>query len=86
MLTRPEVYLIVNSYIGVNGGYLGDFSYRTHEEFYPYFCDLDISPSAYEGTTRQRFLTILENADAPTQAKILKGVLKKYPVDFFPPE
>jgi hypothetical protein len=86
MLTRPEVYLIVNSYIGVNGGYLGDFSYRTHEEFYPYFCDLDISPSAYEGTTRQRFLTILENADAPTQAKILKGVLKKYPVDFFPSE
>jgi hypothetical protein len=83
MLTRPEVYLIVNSYIGVNGGYLGDFSYRTHEEFYPYFCDLDISPSAYEGTTRQRFLTILENADAPTQAKILKGVLKKYPIDFF---
>ncbi len=78
--------MITNSYIGVNGGYLGDFSYRTHDEFYPYFCDLNISPSAYEGTTRQRFLTILENADAPTQSKILKGVLKKYPVDFFPEE
>ena len=86
MLTRPEIYMITNSYIGVSGGYLGDFSYRTHEEFYPYFCDLNISASAYEGTTRQRFLSILENADEPTQAKILKGVLKKYPIDFFPEE
>ncbi len=76
--------MITNSYIGVSGGYLGDFSYRTHEEFYPYFCDLDVSPAAYEGTTRQKFLAILENSDALTQAKILKGVLKKYPIDFFP--
>ena len=86
MLTRPEIYMITNSYIGVSGGYLGDFSYRTHEEFYPYFCDLNISASAYDGTTRQRFLSILANADEPTQAKILKGVLKKYPIDFFPEE
>ncbi|KIA84000.1 abortive infection family protein [Flavobacterium sp. AED] len=84
MLTRPEIFMITNGYIGVSSGYLGDFSYRTHEEFYPYFCDLDISPTAYEGTTRQKFLTILENADAITQAKIIRGVLKKYPVDFFP--
>jgi len=84
MLTRPEIYMVANSYIGVDGGYLGDFSYRTHEEFYPYFCDLNISPSAYEGTTRQRFLTILEQSDPLTQAKILKGVLKKYPVDYYP--
>jgi Abortive infection C-terminus len=86
MLTRPEIFTITNNYIGVSGGYLGDFSYRTHEEFYLYFCDLNISPEAYEGTTRQRFLKILEISDAPTQAKILKGVLKKYPVDFFPEE
>ncbi len=76
--------MITNSYIGVSGGYLGDFSYRTHEEFYPYFCDLNITPAGYEGTTRQKFLAILENSDEPTQSKILKGVLKKYPIDFFP--
>jgi len=84
MLTKPEIFMITNSYIGVSGGYLGDFSYRTHEEFYPYFCDLNITPAGYEGTTRQKFLSILENADGPTQSKILKGVLKKYPIDFFP--
>ena len=83
MITKPEIYLVVNSYIGVNEGYLGDFSYRTHAEFYPYFCELDISPEAYEGTTRQKFITILENSDAATQSKILKGVLKKYPIEFF---
>ncbi len=80
-LTRPEIYKIVNDYIGVSGGYLGDFSYRTHREFYPYYCDLDINPDEIPGTTRQRFLTILENSDALTQAKILRGILKKYPVD-----
>lgn len=86
MLTKPEIYMITNSYIGVYNGYLGDFTYRSHEEFYTYFCDLNISPAAHEGTTRERFLTIIQNSDAPTQAKILRGVIKKYPVDFFPEE
>lgn len=86
MLSRVEIYLVVNLYIEVNAGYLGDFTYKTHEEFYSYYCNLDIVPSAYEGTTRQRFITILENADAQTQAKILKGVLGKYPVEYFHPE
>lgn len=83
MLTKQEIYLVVNRYIGVNGGYLGDFSYRTHDEFYPDYCDLDISPNAYEGTTRQRFIKILEESDTNIQVKILKGVLEKYPLDYF---
>jgi hypothetical protein len=29
------VVRVVNDYIGVSGGYLGDFTYRTHQEFYP---------------------------------------------------
>jgi hypothetical protein len=79
-MTRPEVNLIVNRYIGVSGGYLGDFSYRTHAEFYPEDCDLDIDPSQMTGTTRERFITILERADPLTQARIIRGVLHKYPV------
>ena len=54
-LTPQEVMKIVNRYIGVAGGYLGDFSYRTHAEFYPEYCDLDIDPNNYAGTTRERF-------------------------------
>ena len=81
-LTRPEIYKVVNDYIGVSGGYLGDFSYRSHEEFYPYYCDLDMKVEDYRpGTTREVFLKILEAQSGADQAKILRGVLEKYPAD-----
>jgi len=87
MLKKPEIYRLVNDYIGVSGGYLGDFSYRTHQEFYPYYCDVDIDVSQYEpGTTREKFIRILEEADPPAQARIIRGVLRKYPISHFPPE
>lgn len=79
-LSRPEIYSIVNNYIGVDGGYLCDFTYRSHAEFYPYFCDLDIDPLELDGmTTRERFIKILEEASPDDQAKILRGLLKKCP-------
>jgi len=84
MISKKEILLVTRGYIGVNSGYLGDFSYRTHEEFYPLYCDLEIYPSEYEGTTRERFEKILESVDRIAQTKILKGVLKKYPVENFP--
>jgi Abortive infection C-terminus len=78
-LTRQEVLKLVNDYIGVEGGYLGDFSYSSHAEFYPYFCGLDgINPNEIDGTTRQRFIYILENASPLEQAKILRGTLAKF--------
>lgn len=52
-LTRGEIQRIVNRYIGVEGGYLDDFSYASHAAFYPEYCDLDIDPYEYEGTTRR---------------------------------
>lgn len=79
-ISKVEVFKLVNGYIGVSGGYLGDFSYRTHEEFYPQYCDLDINPYSIQGTTRERFIHILQNGDNLTQAKIIRGILKKYPV------
>lgn len=84
MISKKDILLVTRGYIGVNSGYLGDFSYRTHEEFYPLYCDLEIYPSEYEGTTRERFEKILESVDSVSQVKILKGVLKKYPVEYFP--
>jgi hypothetical protein len=78
-LTKRDIYAVVNRYIGVSGGYLGDFSYRTHAEFYGEYCDLDIDPNGYEGTTRERCIQILEGGTPRTQATILKGILEKYP-------
>ena len=50
-LTPSEISRMVNDYIEVHGGYLGDFTYRTHAEFYRYYCDLDIDPNEFEGST-----------------------------------
>lgn len=80
-LNRMMIMKIVNKYIGVEGGYLSGFSYRTHADFYPEHCNLDINPNDYEGTTRARFITILTESDPRTQAKILRGILKICPVD-----
>src|SRR3989344_6619053 len=88
MLTNTDIIKIVNGYIGVNGGYLGEdypgrFSYKTHEEFYPLYCDLEIDPDQYEGTTRERFIKILQSQDNKNQAKILRGIIAKYPLNKF---
>jgi hypothetical protein len=82
-LTTVEIHKLVNNYIGVSGGYLGDFSYRTHRGFYRDL-ELDFDPDKLEGTTRLRFTKILSEATPDVQARILQGILDKYPVDSAP--
>lgn len=80
-LSQQQVMQVVNRYIGVDGGYLGDFSYRSHGEFYIEWCNLpDIDPSApeYFGTTRQRFVQILSSRPPLEQAAILRGVVGRF--------
>jgi len=72
-LHPSEIHWIVNHYIGVSGGYLGDFSYASHREFYAAYCDLKIDPDDYPGTTRQPFLAVLTSADPQCQAAIVRG-------------
>lgn len=78
-MTSQEIMRLVNRYIGVGRGYLGDFSYRTHEEFYPEYCNLEINPYEYDGTTRERFISILSTQPPENQARIIRGILEKYP-------
>ncbi len=78
-MMRKEIHRLVNLYIGVSDGYLGDFSYRTHHDFYPVYCDLDINPNDYAGTTRERFIEFLSSRPPHEQATIVRGVLEKYP-------
>lgn len=77
-IEKRDVLVVVNRYIGVDAGYLGDFNYRSHAEFYEE-CGLDIDPYEYEGTTRERFIQIVTKADPRTQATILRGILERYP-------
>lgn len=78
-LTTGQIHQLVNKYIGVTGGYLGDFSYKTHREFYLEL-DLQVDPDGIQGTTRERFIQILQQSDPSTQARIVQGILHKYPV------
>ncbi len=84
-LTKGQVLRLVNDYIGVIDGYLGQplkFTYRTHREFYPIYCELNsIDPDSMEGITRERFITILLSAKPTDQAKIIRGIFKKFPPD-----
>jgi hypothetical protein len=80
LISLRDADFVTRKWIGVQQGYLGDFSYSTHREFYPDYCDIeDIDPSAIEGTTRHRFETILVREAPARQARILRGVLSKYP-------
>lgn len=78
-MARFEVTRLVNRYIGVQGGYLADFSYASHADFYVEYCELDVDPYQFEGTTRSRFIEILTTRPPREQAKILRGILEKYP-------
>jgi abortive infection Abi-like protein len=82
-LKNPEILKLVHKYIGVSSGYLADFSYRTHHEFYIEL-DLDINPSQLLGTTKERFIQILTENSPEIQARILKGVLARFPVGSSP--
>lgn len=78
-LKKSEINKLVQKYMGVSAGYLADFSYRTHHDFY-IDLDLDIDPHRYDGTTRERFIKILGESAPHIQAKILEGVLSRFPV------
>lgn len=78
-LTRGEIQRIVNRYIGVQGGYLGDFSYASHAAFYSEYCDLEVDPYQYKGTTRERFIQILFLQPPPHQARIIRGLIDRCP-------
>jgi hypothetical protein len=82
-LTRAEINKLVYKYIGVDAGYLVGFSYQKHHDFYVEL-ELDIDPFKYEGTTRQRFTTILEEAEPPIQARIVRGIVERYPPNSAP--
>lgn len=81
-LSKGQVLRVANDYIGVHGGYLGNFSYRTHHEFYSVYCDIDhINPYKVEGTTRESFIEILVSQNPHDQAKILRGLFERFPID-----
>lgn len=79
-LTRSEIGRLVHNWIGVEGGYLGTFSYRSHDRFWLETCDLYVDTNSFAGTTRQCFEDTLFNAEAKDQAAALRAILLEYPL------
>ena len=79
-LSTSEILALVNQYIGVDGGYLGDFNQRTHADFYREYCNLTIDPNKYKGTTRERFIAIISTVPPQDQAAIIRGIINKFPI------
>jgi hypothetical protein len=88
-LTRGEILMVVNQYIGVDGGYLGiedghlgRFTYQTLHEFFPEYCGVEgVDIYQVEGTSRDRFIKVLFTLGCADQAKVLEGVLKRFPAN-----
>ncbi|GIO83259.1 hypothetical protein J25TS5_01910 [Paenibacillus faecis] len=73
----------VLGYIGGENGYLGNFTYASHAQFYPMYCGIDIDLNEFQGTTKQKFTRILSEAEPFIQSKILQGIIDKYTLEFF---
>lgn len=56
------------------------FTYRTHKEFYPEYCGLSKDPGQFQGTTREVFTATFLASTPQEQARIIKGVLERFPV------
>jgi len=80
-LTRREISKLVFDWIGVDGGYLGDFSYNSHDRFWLDVCDKEVDTRAFPGPTRECFIKTLYGATAAEQAAVLEEVLEQYPAD-----
>lgn len=79
-LSSQEIALIVNRFIGVKDGYLGDFHRGSLKSFLAEHGNLDIDIDRYEGTTRQRFIQILQESAPETQARVLRGIIERFPL------
>jgi hypothetical protein len=85
MITPSEISMVVEDYIGTDGGYLNGFSYSIHDSFYQRYCEMDVDAAAYRAkglTTRRAFIEILKDAKPRDQARIIRGVFEMLP----PPE
>lgn len=86
-LDETEIYSLVYDYIGVEGGYLKEFTYRLHNEFYPRFCGFTVDVPGVRariGTTKEAFIAILRDAESEHQARIVEGVFAFLPLERFP--
>ncbi|WP_425216000.1 hypothetical protein [Tumidithrix helvetica] len=89
-MKAQEVLSLLHQYIGLSEDFsLGDFTPQTLIEFYPEYCGFELEHFFYrykgslyiEDNVYRRFITILLRSPADRKAKIIRGVLKRFPLD-----
>ena len=78
-LTRRDIGRLIHNWIGVDGGYLGSFSYANHNRFWLEVCDIPVDTNRFDGTTRECFEKTLLEVKAKDQAAALRAILNDYP-------
>ena len=80
-MSRLDINKLMERYIGSSGGYLGTFG--SHPELLRFYvdCEVDVIPTDYPGSNKERFRAVLENASAADQARIIRGILKRHPAE-----
>ncbi len=78
-MTELEKKRLLKLYLGVRGGYLGNFDNIGVLERFFIECGLEADPRAFEGTNRTKFERILNDASAGDQATIIRKALDCHP-------
>jgi hypothetical protein len=79
-MTKSEILKVVNLYIGVSGAISEILATVPTRNSTRTIAISTLTPHEYEGTTREQFISILSSAGPWIQAKILRGVLERFPV------
>ncbi|MEE3716322.1 hypothetical protein V2H45_06150 [Tumidithrix elongata RA019] len=89
-MKAEEVLSLLRQYIGLSEDFvLGDFTPQTLTEFYLEYCGFEVEHFFYryqgspyiEENVYRRFIAILLRSSPDRKAKIIRGVLERFPLD-----
>ncbi|MEE3719546.1 hypothetical protein V2H45_22645 [Tumidithrix elongata RA019] len=79
------IFRLIDRYIGSSECFfLGDFNDQTLVEFYPKYCEFELEAELIQFMGRniyERFAAAFFTASCTHQAKIIRGVLKRFPLN-----
>ena len=80
-MSNSEHRKLIRLYLGVDGGYLGEFSdIGVLEKFY-IRVGVEVDPRSLPGTNREKFEYVLKRSSTFEQAAIIRGALNMHPPD-----
>jgi hypothetical protein len=86
-ISKGDILYLVDAYIGSMDNHSIGFPYSIdqsvfEERFYPTYCDIhDLDLKNMQGSIKERFISVLENASPKNQAKILRGIFRFWSSD-----